>query len=277
MSRLTLFGMYDYDPTLFDGLVMPARFNHDDVVNVILEKCGDLYPYYQVPSWLKNNMTVWARRMYHQFERMIDVLYEDYDPLENYNRYENSTDTPRETVTTTHSGSDSETHSGTDTETHSGTDTETHSGNDTETHSGTDTNTITTTLGSTTTTTNTKASFDSGAYQPLDQGTAVTSGGDTSTETKVHGEVITDSHGHVVTDGYGHVITDQHGHVITDQHGHVITEVNSGNHEFASRIHGNIGVTTSQQMLEAELATREFDIYDKVAEIFAKQFMIRVY
>lgn len=261
MSRLTLFGMYDYDPTLFDGLAMPARFNHDDVVNVILEKCGDLYPYYQVPSWLKNNMTVWARRMYHQFERMIDVLYEDYDPLENYNRIENSTDTPRETITTTHSGSD--------TETHSGTDTETHSGNDTETHSGTDTNTINTTLGSTTTTTNTKASFDSGAYQPLDQGTAVTSGGDSSTETKVHGEIITDAHGHIVTD--------QHGHVVTDQHGHVVTEVNTGDHLFASHIHGNIGVTTSQQMLEAELATREFDIYDKVAEIFAKEFMIRVY
>lgn len=265
MSRLTLFGMYDYDPTLFDGLVMPTRFNHDDVVNVILEKCGDLYPYYQVPSWLKNNMTVWARRMYHQFERMIDVLYEDYDPLENYNRYENSTDTPRETVTTTHSGSDSETHSGTDTETNSGTDT------NTETNSGTDTKTIQTGLGSTTTASGNKAAFDSGAYQPVDQTITTTSGGDTSTETDVHGHVITDQNTH------GHVITDQHGHVITDQHGHVITEVNSGNHEFASRIHGNIGVTTSQQMLEAELATREYDIYDKVAEIFAKQFMVRVY
>jgi len=285
MSRLTLFGMYDYDPTLFDGLVMPDRFNHDDVVNVILEKCGDLYPYYQVPSWLKNNMTVWARRMYHQFERMIDVLYEDYDPLENYNRYENSTDTPRETVTTTHSGSDSETHSGSDTETHSGSDTETHSGIDTETNSGSDTvtgnTTITTQLGSTTTASANKAAFDSGAYQPVDQTITTTSGGDTSTEnrsdTTQHGHIVTDQHGHIITDQHGHIITDKHGHVITDQHGHVITEVNSGNHEFASRIHGNIGVTTSQQMLEAELATREFDIYDKVAEIFAKQFMIRVY
>lgn len=269
MSRLTLFGMYDYDPTLFDGLIMPQRFNHDDVVNVILEKCGDLYPYYQVPSWLKNNMTVWARRMYHQFERMIDVLYEDYDPLENYNRYENSTDTPRETVTTTHSGIDSETHSGSDTETHSGSDTETNSGSDTVTG----TTTITTQLGSTTTASANKAAFDSGAYQPVDQTITTTSGGDTSTENRSD----TTQYGHIVTDQHGHIVTDKHGHVITDQHGHIITEVNSGNHEFASRIHGNIGVTTSQQMLEAELATREFDIYDKVAEIFAKQFMIRVY
>lgn len=45
-----------------------------------------------------------------------------------------------------------------------------------------------------------------------------------------------------------------------------------------SRIHGNIGVTTSQQMLEQELAISEkINFYDMVAEEFKKRFCILVY
>ena len=43
------------------------------------------------------------------------------------------------------------------------------------------------------------------------------------------------------------------------------------------RIHGNIGVTTSQQMLESELKTQRFNIYDQIADIFACQLLIKVY
>ena len=46
-TRLTLYGIYNWDNTLFDGLVLPPRFNRADMVNVIIEKSGDLYPYYQ--------------------------------------------------------------------------------------------------------------------------------------------------------------------------------------------------------------------------------------
>jgi len=213
MNRLTLYGMYEYDPTLFDNMIMPDKFNHDDLVNVLLEKCGDLYTYYQVPSRVKNNITIWSRRMYHQFDRMINAIYQDYDPLENYNRYENSTDTPRETITTT--------------------------------HSGTDERVIDTKLGSTTTTTNDKAAFDSGAYQAVNKDTATNSGGDTSTEDNTFG--------------------------------HVITEVNSGDHEYSLHAHGNIGTTTSAYMLREEMDIRTFDIYNKVAEIFEREFMVQVY
>ena len=43
------------------------------------------------------------------------------------------------------------------------------------------------------------------------------------------------------------------------------------------RIHGNIGVTTSQQMLEAELNLGYWNIYEKITELFLQEFVIPVY
>ena len=45
----------------------------------------------------------------------------------------------------------------------------------------------------------------------------------------------------------------------------------------SGRIHGNIGVTTSQQMLESELKIQRFNIYDQIADIFATQLLVKVF
>ena len=43
------------------------------------------------------------------------------------------------------------------------------------------------------------------------------------------------------------------------------------------RIHGNIGVTTSQQMLLAELGLGYWNIYEKITDLFLTEFTIPVY
>lgn len=43
------------------------------------------------------------------------------------------------------------------------------------------------------------------------------------------------------------------------------------------RVHGNIGVTTSQQMLEAELNLGYWNVYEKITELFLKEFVIPIY
>lgn len=54
------------------------------------------------------------------------------------------------------------------------------------------------------------------------------------------------------------------------------TTTNSGS-EHEGRIHGNIGVTTSQQMLESELELGYWNVYEKITELFLKEFCIPVY
>lgn len=50
---------------------------------------------------------------------------------------------------------------------------------------------------------------------------------------------------------------------------------NEGVH--TGRIHGNIGVTTSQQMLEAELDLGYWNIYSRITDMFLKEFCIMIY
>lgn len=51
----------------------------------------------------------------------------------------------------------------------------------------------------------------------------------------------------------------------------------SNDSEHNGRIHGNIGVTTSQQMLEAELNLGYWNVYNKITELFLQEFTIPVY
>lgn len=45
----------------------------------------------------------------------------------------------------------------------------------------------------------------------------------------------------------------------------------------SGRIHGNIGVTTSQQMIQSELNLAKFNVYMQIADMFINEFCICVY
>lgn len=81
--RMTLYGMAQYDPTIFDGVVLPEGIDPNIVKDDIIEKCGDLYPYYQVPPRVKQAITRFFVEYYHNFEMMYKALTNEYNPIEN--------------------------------------------------------------------------------------------------------------------------------------------------------------------------------------------------
>lgn len=81
--RMTLYGMLQYDPSLFDGVVLPEGIDPNIVKDDIIEKCGDLYPYYQVPPRVKLAITRFFAEYYHNFEMMYKALTNEYNPIEN--------------------------------------------------------------------------------------------------------------------------------------------------------------------------------------------------
>ena len=103
MPRITLWGMYQYDKTLFDDIVLPDGIDKDNLVAEIMRNSGDLYPYHQNPEYLKRNITFWFSRRLFDFDRMYKSLRMEYSPIDNYNRIE---DIKREYKD---SGSDTET------------------------------------------------------------------------------------------------------------------------------------------------------------------------
>lgn len=52
------------------------------------------------------------------------------------------------------------------------------------------------------------------------------------------------------------------------------TTTNTSNNKKSGRTHGNIGVTTSQQMLQAELDVASWNLYEHITDIFAKEFLL---
>lgn len=95
------------------------------------------------------------------------------------------------------------------------------------------------------TNTNTVSAYDAGTYQPHDQAISNTSGTNLSSSL-------------TSTDGTSD-----------------ITRTNAALH--SGRTHGNIGVTTSQQMLQSELDLYKWNLYDEITNLFLNELTIYVY
>ena len=192
--RMTLYGMYQYDPTLFEGVVLPEGMVNTLMVNQIMRQSGDLFPYYQSPPQVKTAIKEWFTRRKDNFAKLWQGFTAEYNPIENYDRQEDSTETPNITHTLSNSGQDASTNEA-----------------DVQGYNGTD-------------------------YVP-------------NSRTKSSGTSSTNG-----------------------------TDTESGTRTYTSRIHGNIGVTTSAQMLEGELAWRKsMDIYAIIAAEFETDNLIQVY
>ena len=112
-SKLTLIGLYNYDNTLLDGLSFPEGIEKDLAISEILLRCGEFEILYPNLEFLKSMCQIWSRKHYRTFDKWVKALNISYDPLNNYDRHEEYTDTRNggETFTgsDTHTGTDSTT------------------------------------------------------------------------------------------------------------------------------------------------------------------------
>lgn len=275
---------------IFSGLSVPTPLNVDTAKSAIMTRCGLLTPVYSEPEVMQAAIGQWSVRMQWTFQHLINIIQAEYSPIENTDRYSEHTTENEGGSTRTHSGTDTrnETHGGTDTRTEGGQTGTVHGGTDTRTEGGT---TGTTHGGTTSTadtgddvTTNEVSAYNSAGYQ-ADRRETLTHG---KTETVTHGETETVTHGktdalqHGETETITHGKTDalQHGETVTEtqQHGLQISDQSNGTQTYTEHTHGNIGVTTNQQLIEQELALlRHFDIYGFIAEKFESELCLMIY
>ena len=90
IAKITLFGMYQWDKSLFDDLAFPESplLDKDTAVDQILLDCGEFEVLYADWSFLKMAITQWGKKWYYTFQKWLEALEEEYDPLENYYRRE---------------------------------------------------------------------------------------------------------------------------------------------------------------------------------------------
>lgn len=198
--------MYNYNNKLFDGLTLPKGIDKDTLVDNILLQGGEFESLYINPDFVQKAIGVWSKKWNRTFEKWINALNIDYNPLENYDRFEDYTDTSSGVVNAKSNDTGSSIASG---------------GNTTE---------------------NSVSAYDSADYQPSAKSKTTYDDESTTSESSSNG-----------------------------------TSESNGTLKHTARLHGNIGVTTSQQMLQSELDIAQWNIYEHITDLFLREFVLLVY
>lgn len=227
LYRVTIAGLYEWDDTLFDKMEFPESADRQNFIDSLLLSYGDCEPLYPDWDFMHNNaIPAWSRK----WKRSIDKVYKvlnltEYEPLENYDRHEEWTDSPDMTRTSQTTGQDV---------------------NRAEAGQGT-----TTTTSGADTATNDVSAFNDASYSPNEKTTTEYSG---STKVQSSGE-----------------------NKNTFEYGKGETSRETGQNTHSGHIHGNIGVTTSQQMGLSELSLRKQSFIDYCTGLFAQDLLLLIY
>ena len=240
-AKITTVGFYQYmnayNNDLFGLLNLPPGIDKDTLVNNIMLRGGEFEVVYSNPDFYKSAIGLWSNKHYRTFEKWINALNIDYNPLENYDRMEEWSDSGSRTNTGTVSDSGIRKNTGTQSTESSGKDNFKGSGNSTSSDE--------------------ISAYNSNSFQNDKKNTTNSSN---SNETNT-----TDNN--TITDN----LSESNSNTRTDN----LSE--KTNSDRKGRAHGNIGVTTSQQMLQSELDIAKWNIYEQITDLFLSEFCIMVY
>lgn len=193
---LSILGLYNYDNSIFNLFVVPDGMDKELIINNILLECAEMEIIYPEPDIMKNAIGLWSNKQLESWERMYKAMQLEYDPIYNYDRFEEWLDS-----------------------------------NTATTHSNTNSN--------------------------------LNRKGSTKHQVNAFNRGITDSN----IDSIDNTDTDN-------------TNTNSNNSAIGAHsghLYGNIGVTTSQQMLQSEIDISKFIVADYIIDQFKERFCLLVY
>ena len=88
MQRLTLIGLYNYDNTLFDGLTLPEAYDKSTFIESLMIEHGEKLVLYSDYDFMKYSIGAWGRKWSMELTRIAEALFAEYNPIWNYDRYE---------------------------------------------------------------------------------------------------------------------------------------------------------------------------------------------
>lgn len=200
-ATLSLLGLYQYDNTIFNELVLPEGMDKQLYINNLLMETAEMEVLFSNPATMRSVIGIWSSAHLDSWAKMWNTTKLEYNPIENYDRQEDWTDNNK---------------------------------------------------------TNSKV-------QSKDVGTGKNHSTDIS---KAAGF---DS-GNLVTSGQNDNDSNNESTQIGNSEGNSNEEL-----KHTGRVHGNIGVTTSQQMIEEERRVADWNMYEYLIDKFKQQFLLLVY
>lgn len=188
-ALLSILALYNYDPTIFNKLQLPAGVDKGQAVSTILLRNAELEVLYTNPDIMKEAIGIWSAGRLKTWEKLFATLNFDYNPI--WNKDGVITETESTTGQLNHTGS----------------------------ASGTDEHSV--------------SGYNSSGYVPSDKT-------DTDTSNKYD-------------------------------------DRSSGTRHYERKEQGNIGITTTQQMIKEEREIADFDIYQYISDDFMQRFTVMVW
>ena len=226
IQRLTLIGLYNFDSTLFDTLELPAEYDKQTFIDSLLLEHGEKCILYSNPDFMKYSIGAWGRKWALELERIAQALKAEYDPIYNYDRHEEYSDSEGKKLTsTTNAG-----HKATDSP-------------DFDVIRETNDNAVTE---------NQTSAYNSSSYQP--ESKTIVDGGKETATTKGKTQDLAETSNSKTEDA----------------------ETRNFSHK--AHLYGNIGVTTSAQMVTEVVQQRfKYNLYGTAARLFANELLIGIY
>ena len=89
-ANLSLWGLYQYDNSILDGLIVPTGMDADTVKDNLLLETNAMSILYPDPAFLKQAITVWAAERKDVWDKLYATTVLQYDPIENFDRTEDT-------------------------------------------------------------------------------------------------------------------------------------------------------------------------------------------
>lgn len=262
MRKMTLFSVYKWFKAqsldLFSGIELPEGVNRDSTLGSLLREAGEMGVLYDDPDFFRESIDFWSDEHKHSFEQIYKALTAEYGIVDNFNRIE----TIKDTTTTSKTGTESGSRTTENTATMSGTET------GTVKDEGTTSIEATTSDSAEVTDIDYVAAFDSNTFSEKtkkDSTSSSTITGDTDqTNSNTNTRNLASSNSNQ-SNG-------------TDSTNAEMSEDTNTTYTRTAHLSGNIGVTTSQQMIEAELALRINSSFITIfKDLFIDELLIQTY
>ena len=249
-ARMTLIGVQNelliHNKSISDSWTLDNEsFDKDTLLYTIITKGATFEVLYTDPYYFYMMCGYFWNKWNRTFTKWFDLFDMKYNPIENYDRYEEWTENTDDTT-----NRELESREVVEDEATSRTTTSDEVSSSSQTATTNDSDT-----------TNTVSAFDSNTYQPHDKSV-------------VDAEGTSNSSASSESEGETNVNTSDD---MTRTNNATDDTTYSRDFDHEGHFHGNIGVTTYQKMMKEEFAIQKLSIYDQMADIFIRELLVGVY
>lgn len=248
MELIDINGLYMWDNTIFDNMVVPSDIVKSELIDMIIWECRELTVTVVSPAMIKRAIELWSKKNIYYWSELQKTMHYDYNPIENYDRHELTKDNFRNDQTERERGTRKIDQNGNEV--------------DVDVLSGSKTTTNVLSGSKTTTDALTVSAYDANTEQPRETHTITETPTDYTTTIT---ETPTDYTNTKTRTPDLHTIETPD--IINTNNG-------TGNNTRESYVHGNIGVMSTQQMITAQREVIDISLYNIIVNSFKNEFCI---